>query len=182
LLAAGFSNWSKKDFFLFIRQCETYGRKDYDSIKLAFPTKTAEDVREYSEAFWKRWQSIENGQKYVERIEKGEQEIEKYRLITEAIEAKYKQTFRDHLIAHPEDEASFRTLSIDSISLPRILVDPKKALANPLFEFSDDEDRVYLHGLFRYGYGAWDLIRNEVRNSRRFRFNWIALSRTSDQI
>ena len=138
-------------------------------------------MRGYSEAFWKRWQSIENGQKYVERIEKGEQEIEKYRLITEAIEAKYKQTFRDHLLAHPEDEA-FRALSIDSISLPKVPLEPKKAQANPLFEFSDDEDRAYLYGLFRYGYGAWDLIRNELRNTARFRFNWIALSRTAEQI
>ncbi len=57
----GFSNWSKKDFFMFIRQCETYGRGDYESIKHAFPTKSVEDVRVYSEAFWKKWNLIENG-------------------------------------------------------------------------------------------------------------------------
>lgn len=79
LLSAGFSNWSKKDFFVYIRQCETFGRKDYEKIALGFVNKTPEDVKKYSDSFWKKWQSIENGQKYVERIEKGELEIEKYR-------------------------------------------------------------------------------------------------------
>jgi hypothetical protein len=35
-------------------------------------------VQKYCEAFWKNWEGrIENGHKYVERIEKGEAEIEK---------------------------------------------------------------------------------------------------------
>lgn len=32
--------------------------------------------------------------------------------------------------------------------------------------------------LFKYGYGQWDLIRNEFRNSPRFWFNWAVKSRT----
>lgn len=32
LLKQGFSNWSKKDFFTFIRMCETFGRKNYFQI------------------------------------------------------------------------------------------------------------------------------------------------------
>lgn len=37
-------------------------------------------------------------------------------------------------------------------------------------------------GLFKYGYGAWELIRNELRNTDRFRFNWVVMARTTDQI
>jgi SWI/SNF-related matrix-associated actin-dependent regulator of chromatin subfamily A member 5 len=49
------------------------------------PSKTPEEVKKYSEVFWKKWEKIEGGQKYIDRIEKGEQEIEKYRSIREAI-------------------------------------------------------------------------------------------------
>jgi hypothetical protein len=52
--------------------CETYGRDGYESIRNNFPSKTLEEVKEYLSAFWKNWGKIENGHKYVERIEKGE--------------------------------------------------------------------------------------------------------------
>jgi hypothetical protein len=71
-----------------LRLAETYGRQDLDSIALGFPYKTIDEVRKYSEAFWKKWQKIENGLKYIERIEKGEAEIEKQRLTREAIDHK----------------------------------------------------------------------------------------------
>lgn len=32
LLKQGFSNWSKKDFFMYIRMCETYGRDNHKLI------------------------------------------------------------------------------------------------------------------------------------------------------
>jgi hypothetical protein len=56
---------------------ESYGRKDLESIAYGFPNKTFEDVKKYSDAFWSKWHKIENGQKYVERIEKGEAELER---------------------------------------------------------------------------------------------------------
>jgi len=52
LLSKGFSNWSKKDFYLLIRVCETYGRDDYENIKFNFPLKSMEDIRKYCRAFW----------------------------------------------------------------------------------------------------------------------------------
>lgn len=72
-MGQGFSNWSKKDFYFYIRQCETFGRKEYESISQAFGTKTVEEVEKYSLAFWLKWNLIDNGQKFVERIEKGEE-------------------------------------------------------------------------------------------------------------
>ena len=67
--------------------CETYGRQNYAKISEGIHSKTVEEVRDYSQAFWKNWQtSIDNGHKFVERIEKGEAEIEKKKGIEEAIE------------------------------------------------------------------------------------------------
>lgn len=33
-------------------------------------------------------------------------------------------------------------------------------------------------GLFKYGYGYWNLIRNDLRNCSELSFNWLAKSRT----
>jgi SWI/SNF-related matrix-associated actin-dependent regulator of chromatin subfamily A member 5 len=67
--------------------CETFGRDNYAKIAEGLASKSVEDVREYSQAFWKNWEeAIDNGHKFVERIEKGEAEIEKKKSIEEAIE------------------------------------------------------------------------------------------------
>jgi hypothetical protein len=49
---------------------------------------------------------------------------------------------------------------------------------NPNFDFSDEEDKFLAYSLIKYGYGSWELIRNELRNSDRFIFNWIVKTRT----
>jgi hypothetical protein len=36
--------------------------------------------------------------------------------------------------------------------------------------------------MYKYTYGYWDLVRNEVRNCSELTFNWVALSRTVDDI
>ena len=44
------------------------------------------------------------------------------------------------------------------------------------------EDSIMMLGLYRYGYGFWDLIRNDIRNDPRLNLNWIAKSRTIIEI
>jgi SWI/SNF-related matrix-associated actin-dependent regulator of chromatin subfamily A member 5 len=61
LLRQGFSNWSKKEFFLYIRLCETNGRDSFERVQEGLPNKSLEDVKEYSKMFWKNWEKIENG-------------------------------------------------------------------------------------------------------------------------
>lgn len=61
LIAVGFAIWSKKEFFTFIRLNEQFGRKDLDNITINLPNKTIEEVKKYSEAFWKKYLKIENG-------------------------------------------------------------------------------------------------------------------------
>jgi len=49
-------------------------------------------------------------------------------------------------------------------------------------DFSLDEDRIMALGLYRYGYGFWELIRNDIRNDPELAFNWLARSRTNTEI
>jgi SLIDE len=49
-------------------------------------------------------------------------------------------------------------------------------------EFSIAEDRLMALGMHRYGYGFWELIRNDIRNDPSLCFNWLARSRTAAEI
>lgn len=77
LLWEGFSNWGKKEFFHFITLCEWYGWNSYEKIANELPNKSVEDVKIYSEKFQKNYKNIKNGDKYMEWITKGEQDIQK---------------------------------------------------------------------------------------------------------
>ena len=125
LLSQGFSSWSKKDFFLFLRLAESYGRDDLESIAVGFPNKTLDDVKKYSETFWKKWQKIENGQKYVERIEKGEAEIEKQRLTREAIDQKMEWQVKAYKEKELKDQELLR-FSVLSITFEKLPPEPAK--------------------------------------------------------
>jgi SWI/SNF-related matrix-associated actin-dependent regulator of chromatin subfamily A member 5 len=52
LLNDGFSNWSKKDFFHYLKCCEKYGRNDYDMILAEMANKTRDELDQYSKYFW----------------------------------------------------------------------------------------------------------------------------------
>lgn len=49
-------------------------------------------------------------------------------------------------------------------------------------EFHEAEDRLMALGMYRYGYGFWELIRNDIRNDPQLSFNWVARSRTVTEI
>ena len=49
-------------------------------------------------------------------------------------------------------------------------------------EFAVAEDRLMTLGMYRYGYGFWELIRNDIRNDPQLSFNWVARSRTVAEI
>ena len=98
--------------------CETYGRDNHKLIAEQFPNKTVEEVKEYSQEFWKKWHLIENGQKYVERIEKGEQEIEKMKQIDDAINEKFLHVIKQFKKENPEKD--LKELPLESVNIYRI--------------------------------------------------------------
>lgn len=70
---------------------EVYGRKPitFESYRDALPLKTVGEIKDYSVAFWKNYERIENSHKYIERITKGEQEIERKNQVNRVIESKF---------------------------------------------------------------------------------------------
>ena len=88
LLQEGFTNWSKRDFNLFIRLHEKYGREDIDAISKEVDGKTPEEVIEYSKVFWDRCQELQDIDRIMSQIEKGESKIQRRGLIKKALGAK----------------------------------------------------------------------------------------------
>ena len=70
--------------------CEIFGRENHELFsELLAGGKTLEEIKLYSEAFWVNYKKIDKYEKYIERIEKGEQEIKKRQSIDKAIEDKF---------------------------------------------------------------------------------------------
>ena len=103
LLKEGFSNWSKRDFNQFIRLNEKYGREDVENISREVEGKTPEEVIEYSKAFWERCGELQDSERIMAQIEKGEARIQRRALIKKALDAKiarYKAPFHQLRIAY----------------------------------------------------------------------------------
>ena len=126
------------------------------------------EILEYAEAFWQNHQKIENGQKYIERIEKGESEIEKRRIVDLAIKLKFDSMFR----TLKKTGGVIEKFCLNNIALTDDL--PERDLAS----FTLIEDKLCALGLFKYGYGYWNLIRNDIRNSSHLAFNWVSKTRS----
>ena len=71
--------------------CEIYGRDNCElySVLQIEGGKTLEEIQRYSDTFWKKYKQLDNYKKYIDRIEKGEQEIEYRNEISKAIEYKW---------------------------------------------------------------------------------------------
>jgi SWI/SNF-related matrix-associated actin-dependent regulator of chromatin subfamily A member 5 len=67
-------------------------------MKCFVETKTVDEVKEYSKVFWAKVESMENGEKYIERIEKGEKDLQKLNEIHDTLELKFNSMLDDFSI------------------------------------------------------------------------------------
>ena len=88
LLTEGFTNWNKRDFNQFIKANEKYGREDIDNICKEVDGKTPEEVMEYSVVFWERCQELQDVERIMAQIERGEAKIQRRFSIKKALDAK----------------------------------------------------------------------------------------------
>jgi SWI/SNF-related matrix-associated actin-dependent regulator of chromatin subfamily A member 5 len=107
-LQEGFIGWNKRHFFQFINMCELYGRDNCDlyTVLMTEGGKTSEEIQRYSDTFWQKYKQVDNFKKYIDRIEKGEAEIEKRNQIAEAIDGKWSQLITKFKAKNPEASIS----------------------------------------------------------------------------
>uniref|UniRef100_A0A7S4K713 Chromatin-remodeling complex ATPase chain n=1 Tax=Odontella aurita TaxID=265563 RepID=A0A7S4K713_9STRA len=158
LLEEGFGNWTRSQYFNFVKACAKFGREDLPSIAAEMEIPL-EDVTAYGVAFWKYGPAElkkDEWDRAVSNITKGEQKIAKKKKHTQLLQ-KFLLSFDN-----PRDEMTFAN----------------KGTAH----FALEQDRALLAAVDKYGYGNWEAIREELRNDTRLQFQHAVLGMNQDMI
>jgi SNF2 family DNA or RNA helicase len=161
MLQQGFTNWTRRDFFAFTKSCERYGQANIPQIASEIEGKTLEEVQAYAKVFWKRYRELTDWEKIIGRIEKGESDLRRKEEIQESLSKKvrrYRYPFNQLKLLYSTNRGK---------------------------NYTEEEDRFLICTLEKLGYGTddiYDLIRQEIRKSPSFRFDWFFKSRTSAEL
>jgi SWI/SNF-related matrix-associated actin-dependent regulator of chromatin subfamily A member 5 len=172
LSTQGFANWQRRDFHHFIRANEKYGRDKYAEIAEEIGTKTAKEVKEYSKVFWERYEEIDGTRPHSSQLTSG---YDRYVTAIETGEERLRKQDRQTKFLH-EKLSQYRAPLLQL----QIQYNQNKGKV-----YTEEEDRFLLVQLDKFGVGREDLyerIREEIRESPLFRFDWFFLSRTSLEI
>jgi len=155
----GFADWNKRDFHQFINASGRYGRTDYESIASEVDSKTTGQVRAYAKVFWQRHTEIADYNKYLKIIEDGEERTRKVEHQRKCLKKKLKNY---------------------KVPLQQLKINYSVSTTNKKV-YTEEEDRFLLVLLDRHGIdteGVYETIREDIRESPLFRFDWFFLSRT----
>jgi len=161
LLTQGFANWTKRDFNQFIRLHEKYGREEIDNISKEVEGKEPDEVIEYSKVFWERCQELQDIDRIMSQIEKGEAKIQRRGHIKRALDAKiarYRAPFHQLRIAYGTNKGK---------------------------NYTEEEDRFLVCMLHKLGFDrdlVYEELRAAVRSAPQFRFDWFIKSRTAMEL
>ncbi len=145
LLDEGFGNWSRSQFFHFVKCNGKYGRDDIASIAAELDM-SEEQVQPYSVAFWKYGPTElkEEWERFTNMIERGEKKLEKQKKLTKMLK-KFVSTFND-----PRRELVFANKGTTHFAL--------------------EQDRALLCAVDAGGYGNWDKVREDLRKDPKLKF------------
>lgn len=163
LAKEGFETWNRRDFQQFINGSSTYGRNNYEGIAIQCQNKNAAEVKQYARVFWQRYKEIADWQKHLKTIEDGEEKLKKVETQRKMLRKKMSQ---------------YR------VPLQQLKINYSVSTTNKKV-YSEEEDRFLLVQLDKHGLdkeGIYDIIRDEIRDSPLFRFDWFFLSRTAEEL
>ncbi|PON88268.1 ISWI family [Trema orientale] len=158
LLEEGFSSWSRRDFNTFIRACEKYGRNDIKGIASEMEGKTDEEVERYAKVFKDRYKELNDYDRIIKNIERGEARISRKDEIMKAIGKKldrYKNPWLELKIQYGQNKGKL---------------------------YNEECDRFMICMVHKLGYGNWDELKAAFRTSPLFRFDWFVKSRTTQEL
>lgn len=161
LLTQGFTNWNRRDFQQFIKANEKYGREDYENISKEVEGKTPEEVVEYANVFWDRYTELQDCDKIIAQIEKGEQRIQRKQDIKRALDAKispYRAPFHQLRIQYGTNKGK---------------------------NYTEEEDRFLVCMLHQLGFDrdmVYEELKAAIRRAPQFRFDWFVKSRTASEL
>ncbi|KAH0115808.1 chromatin remodelling complex ATPase chain ISW1, partial [Aureobasidium melanogenum] len=163
LAAEGFGDWNKRDFQQFINGSAKYGRTNYEDIALEVDSKEPDEIKAYAKVFWKRYKEIANWEKHIDSINEGEER-------------------RAKVVQH--GKLLRQKMGMYRVPLQQLKINYTVSTTNKKV-YTEEEDRFLLVMLDRFGLESENLyekIRDEIRESPLFRFDWFFLSRTPQEI
>ncbi|RPA78581.1 putative SNF2 family helicase/ATPase [Ascobolus immersus RN42] len=163
LADSGFSNWNRRDFQQFVNGCAKFGRKAYSAIAEEMDNKTAEEVQEYAEVFWDRLEELDSHDKILNTIEAGEEKNRK--------------------VKH-QQKLLRKKIEMYKVPVTQMKIHYTVSTTNKKV-YTEEEDRFLLVQLDRFGLDRDDLydqIREAIRESPLFRFDWFFLSRSAIEL
>ncbi|KAI9838805.1 MAG: chromatin remodeling complex Adenosinetriphosphatase [Thelocarpon superellum] len=159
----GFVSWNRRDFQQFINASARHGRNTFRAIAEEIDSKTEKEVREYAKVFWQRYTEIESYHKYLTIIEAGEEKARKI---------------------HHQRKMLRKKMEMYRVPLQQLKINYSVSTTNKKV-YTEEEDRFLLVQLDRFGVDGeniYEQIRDEIRESPLFRFDWFFLSRTPVEI
>ncbi|TVY55423.1 ISWI chromatin-remodeling complex ATPase ISW2, partial [Lachnellula cervina] len=159
----GFADWNRRDFQQFVNGSAKFGRKDFHGISTEVDSKNADEIKAYAKVFWQRYTEIADYFKYISLIEAGEEKTRKMEHQRKMLRKKLQQ---------------YR------VPLQQLKINYSVSTTNKKV-YTEEEDRFLLVLLDKYGVdsdGIFERIRDDVRESPLFRFDWFFLSRTPIEI
>lgn len=158
LLNEGFANFTRSQYFLFVKSCTKYGRDDIESIvgDMELPLET---VTAYSKSFWEYGKTElkeSEWERALNSIEKGEQRLAKQKQ-QKALLKKFIDTFDD-----PRNDLIFANKGTQHFAL--------------------EQDRALLCAVNEHGYGNWDAIREEIHHDKGLLFQHTVRGMNNDTI
>ncbi|TMW56088.1 hypothetical protein Poli38472_008736 [Pythium oligandrum] len=158
LLREGFGDWNKPQYFLFIKLISRYGRNNVEAVAREM-MKPLEEVQRYANVFLTRGpEELSDWQKILKSIEKGESKLLEIERLTEETAkkvARYENPWDDMPINYQGKGGKV---------------------------FTEEEDRILLCLVNKYGYGAWEKIKHEICSLEMFAFDYYLRSRTAAEI
>ena len=159
----GFGNWNRRDFQQFINGCAKFGRDDFEGVATEVDSKEPHEIKEYAKVFWKRYTEIADYPKHLKTIEQGEDKLRKM---------------------NHQKKMLRKKMEMYRVPLQQMKINYTVATTNKKV-YTEEEDRFLLVMLDRFGVdgeGLYEKIRDEIRESPLFRFDWFFLSRTPVEI
>ena len=148
----------RRDFTAFVKACERHGRGDIPSIAAEIEGKDEKEVKAYSKVFWANATTLNDFDRIIKNIERGEQKIQRQQHIVNTLAAKlgqYRNPWRELRLHYGQNRGR---------------------------AYTEEEDRFLLCKMHQLGYGAWEELKAEVRKSWLFRFDWFLKSRTPQEL
>jgi len=159
----GFPEWNRRDFQQFINGSAKHGRTNYEGISDEVDGKTAKEIKDYAATFWRHYKDIENYQKYINIVEEGEERIARI--------ASQRSLLR-------------KKMAMYKVPLQQLKLNYSVSTTNKKV-YTEEEDRFLLVQLDKFGIdseGLNEKIRDAIRASPLFHFDWWILSRSPQEI